>query len=98
MIEFAIRSTDYNRYKDFKHEVERMGWRYFPNMLDKFTPSAMVNNDCLFFSNKFDDFNRALYAFSQTDNSCMIFNIDNQTGYEQGVIFAQKQIDKILNR
>ena len=94
MIEFAIKSNNWDNYKEFRHLTERIGWRYYP-FFEKFLPDKMVNNNCLFYSNKFDDYNRALFSFSNVDNDSMIFNIDHHNGMEQALIFAQKQINKI---
>jgi hypothetical protein len=94
MIEFAVKSKSFENYKEFMHRTEALGWRYYP-FFEKFMRSSMINNNCMFYSNKFDDFNRALFSFTNVDNSCMVFNIDHIVGAEQALIFAEKQINKI---
>lgn len=100
MIEFAVRSKDFATYQKFAIEINKQGWIYADHFV-KFFPSAMMFNDCLYFSNIFDGYNGVRspkYRFSNVDDDgvTIIFNLDTATGFEQAVLYAYKQYGKII--
>lgn len=102
MTEFAVRAKDFATYQKFAKKVNTQGWVYADHFI-KFFESAMLFNDCLYFSNKFDGYfgeRTPKYRFSNVndDEVTLIFNLDSKTGFEQAVLYAYNQYAKHVLR